>query len=96
MQTQLYFNTTHLTGPELSEAFQGANRQENRILDLMAKGRPMTPFDVLEAYNRVYPKIPITSCRRAMTCLTDKGLLRKCDEMREGEFGKKNHTWQKL
>jgi len=96
MQTQLFFNTIMLYGPELQKAAADCSRQEQRILDLMAKDRNYTPFEIQSLYNRIYPPVPVTSIRRAMTCLTGRGLLRKCDEMRDGEFGKKNHTWKKL
>lgn len=88
-----FFNTIHLSGEPLKQAKIQASFQEGRILDLMEKGAEMTPCEVWEAYNRYYPNVPLTSIRRAMTCLTEKGLLIKGEKMREGIYGKLNHTW---
>ena len=52
--------------------------------------RGMTPFEVRES---VLPECPITSARRAMTNLTESGLLVKTD-MRRERYGKKNHVWR--
>ena len=88
-----FFNTIHLKGEELKQAKETCNKQEERILGIM-KGA-MTPFEVLEVYNGIYDPIPITSCRRAMTSLTDKGKLEMLDEMKVERYNKKNHLWRK-
>jgi len=90
-----FYNTINLTGPDLTAAREACNKQEQRILDLMAVGQLYTPFEVRGLYNRIYPACPITSIRRAMTNLTDKGYLIKSDKMKAGEFGKNNYCWIK-
>jgi Fe2+ or Zn2+ uptake regulation protein len=90
-----FFNTIHLSGQPLKEAKEQCSLQEGRILDLMQIGQKMTPIEVWGHYCSLYPPCPVTSIRRAMTCLTDKGLLEKCEEMKEGIYGKPNHTWKK-
>lgn len=88
-----FFNTIHLSGERLKEIQKQCGLQEARVLEIMASGRQLTPFQVQEEYERLYPAIPITSVRRAMTCLTDKGFLIKCDKMKEEMYGKPNHMW---
>jgi len=99
MQTQLnFFNTTHLNGAALEEKIIKCNRQERLILDIMKVGQPMTPFEVHNFWDkRQYGDVPITSIRRAMTCLTAKGFLRKLDGVKKIErYGDQNHCWEKI
>lgn len=72
-----FFNTTHLSGESLIAAKKKCNAQESRILEMMIEGTHYTPFDIHRAYNDFYPNTPITSIRRAITCLTKKGYLKK-------------------
>lgn len=88
-----FFNTIHLSGERLKEAQDQCTLQEYRVLEIMASGKQMTPFEVLREYEALHPTIPITSIRRCLTCLTDKGFLIKCEKMKEECFGKPNHTW---
>lgn len=89
-----FFNTINLKGEELKVATQSCSKQEERILELMKNGIAKTPSEVWEKYNKTFSPVPITSIRRAMTCLTEKGKLEKLDEMKEGNYGKKNHKWR--
>lgn len=97
MQAELnFFNTINLSGNELTVAKDNCNKQEQRILGIMKIGQPMTPFEVQLFYNSLYDEIPITSVRRAITCLTKKGYLAKKDEMKIEMYGTKNHCWEKI
>lgn len=90
-----FFNTIELKEPQLSIAQSNCTKQEERILQLMQPGKEYTPFDVLDLYQKYYAPVPITSIRRAMTCLTDKGKLQKLPFLKHEQFGKPNHTWRK-
>ena len=97
MPSQLiFFNTTHLNGPALADKIIKCNKQEERILEIMKPGQPMTPFEVHNMWDkRLYGDVPITSIRRAMTCLTQKGYLRKLDGVKKIErYGDFNHCWE--
>lgn len=89
-----FFNTIHLSGEELKEARESCSKQEERVLQLFQRYGAMTPFDVEYFYKNFWNHIPITSIRRAMTVLTDKGKLEKLNEMKEGNYGKPNHKWR--
>lgn len=90
-----YYNTTHLTGEELKQAWKDAETQEQQILILFRKyhDRLFTPFEVLD---RVYPNgdVPITSVRRAITNLTECRALLKTEVQRDGPYGKPSYCWR--
>ena len=89
-----YFDTNNEIGETLKKSREKALTQEDLILkffDLHTK-RSYTPFEI---QRRVLPDCPITSVRRAMTCLADLGVLEKTDRMKAGEYGKMNHTWKR-
>lgn len=90
-----YFNTTNLEGQELKDEVINCSNQEQRILDLMLTSVGYTPFCVARRYKIKFKEVPITSIRRAMCCLTEKGLLTKTDMMMQGIYGKPNHLWVK-
>jgi len=87
-----YHNTTSLDGEALQERIEQAETQEERV-KVFFEHRPglcLTPFEVQQA---VLPGSPITSVRRAVTNLTDQGVLRKTDHQKEGPYGDPNYTW---
>lgn len=89
-----FFDTVGLSPAELAEMQAKCNTQEKRIIEIMSDGRQYSPFDVMHEYNKLYPAVPITSIRRAMTCLTiNQGFLIKCERMKMGDYNMKNHTW---
>lgn len=90
-----FHNTIDLVGDELEKENINCSKQEDRILKLF-EGK-MSPFEVMEKYNKIYSAIPITSVRRAITNLTERGKLIKLDkEFKTGEYGKPNHLWIKI
>jgi len=90
---QPYFNTTHLKGKVLQEKKIKAESLADRILTLFKRSpEPKTPFEVQHSMDE--NNVPITSFRRAMTNLTDSGLLEKTEQQRTGEYGSLNYTWK--
>jgi hypothetical protein len=92
-----FFNTVELSGQPLLTAKQKAGKQDERIEIIMKDLKKATPFMVWEAYNKLYPEIPITSVRRSMTVLTrKKKVLEKLgkEEMKTERLGMKNHYWR--
>jgi predicted transcriptional regulator len=51
----------------------------------------MTPFDVQDDVGH---HVPITSIRRAITNLTQKGILIKSEVTKMGRHGKMNYCWE--
>ena len=87
-----YFNTTHLTGEELSQAIQAASKDEDKIM-VLYKSTPDNSYTPCEVHDLIRSMGPITSTRRAMTNLTTKLKLIKTREQRLGVYGKMNYTW---
>jgi hypothetical protein len=87
-----YHNTNNLAGEELLKADRAAKGQEADILRFFSArpGQFLTPEDASAALSS---RTPLTSVRRAITNLTDKGLLIKTERMRLGKYGKPIHFW---
>ena len=88
-----FFNTIRLKGQELVDAEWQAMSQEEKVYLLFADNpdREFTPFEV---WARVLPDVPITSVRRAITCLTEDGRLEKLTTLKGERYGKPNHVWR--
>ena len=87
----MYYNTTHLTADQLRAAIESCNRQEIRVRQLYRQYGDMTPSQCHEIYGD--PMTPLTSIRRAISDLTEKGLLHKTGRMSAGRYGKPEHVW---
>ena len=90
-----YYNTTNLSGKDLSRSIEQANKQEEIVMAIFrSKNKPLSPVDVHKVYCTHLPQVPITSIRRAITNLTDQGKLIKTDLTGMGEYGKINYKWK--
>jgi Fe2+ or Zn2+ uptake regulation protein len=90
--SQPYHNTTGLSGEQLERRIEQAESQEE-VVEALFEAHPaarLTPFEVQDV---ALPNSPITSVRRAITNLTDQGVLRKTDHQKEGPHGDPNYTW---
>ncbi len=87
-----YYNTNKEEGDELFQSERKAQSQEELIITLFSKGEYLTPDEILAICNEDH-NYPITSIRRALTNLTNKGMLVKTDRFKIGRYGKKTHTW---
>jgi hypothetical protein len=88
-----FHNTIQLTGKELDEAIMTAKSQEERIYLLMTGKSAMTPFEVMDLYNSVFPIVPITSIRRALSNLENQNKLIKTHWSKLEQYGKPNYKW---
>ena len=88
-----FFNTVRLRGFDLNEAEWLAMRQEEKVYMLFSENpeREFTPFEVWAA---ILPDVPITSVRRAITCLTEEGKLEKTNRQKAERYGKPNYVWR--
>ena len=87
----MYYNTTNETGSKLKSSRSKASRQKDVILNVFKRGTKLSPEDGLR-YSQL--NAPITSIRRAISDLTEEGLLIKTDTMKKGMYGKLVHTWR--
>ena len=81
---------------ELKNELANTRKQEEFIEKVFLHNHKalLSPSKVHEIYNKyIQKKVPITSIRRAMTDLTEKGVLRKTSVTAIGIFGKKEFCW---
>jgi len=94
MAVNHFHNTINVRDFELSCSEAQAKSQDKRIHEFfkLRPGQSFTPFDV----NRFEfgGRAVITSIRRAMTNLTNAGLLTKTDKQVQGDYGKLNYMWR--
>jgi hypothetical protein len=92
--TKSFHDTIGLNIPELIEAETKAKNQEERILYLFRTyNEKMTPSEVYKRYQLVWPVVPLTSIRRALSNMTRDEKLRMLDDMADGLYGYKEHYW---
>jgi Fe2+ or Zn2+ uptake regulation protein len=90
----LFHNTTGELGQILKEYNEINGNQNRRVMDIfLKKGEAMTPMEVMNEYNSMFKKVPLTSIRRAMTDLTKEGRLIKTDKTKIEALGKRNFMW---
>jgi len=96
MQTEIYFNTTNLTGPERVKSVEKAFTQNEAVFEVyryvnMAIS-PSHCLRLLESRTRL--TWLLTSVRRAITTLEKQGRLQKLDTKVMGMYGKPEHLWK--
>lgn len=92
----LFHNTIGANESNLVSHNSNCKTQEDKILAIFkmkGSGWHLTPFDVLRDYSKLYPPVPITSIRRAISNLTEQNKLIKTSFMLKEEYGKPNFTW---
>lgn len=88
-----YFNTNNLSGKELKSRNKKAETQDNIILNFF-KGNPTKRFTPEEVLKETLLNAPLTSIRRSITNLTNKGSLVKTDIKVNGSYGAPVHKWE--
>lgn len=91
-QPTLFYNTTNQSGEALAKEYKNCNKQELSVLSLFM-ANPTEFYTPFEVQRQVMRNSPVTSTRRAMTNLTQKGYLIKTNKQKQGEFGKPNYCW---
>ena len=89
-----FFNTINVNGITLEKARLSAGGQEEKIYNYFIDnpGKDFTPYQIHEAL--FDNNTPLTSIRRAMSCLADKKLITKTENKKIGQYGMINHTWR--
>jgi len=91
-EMEIYFNTTNKSGKDLQDSEKKAVGQNEKIMEFYRSLKIGSPSNV---WSYVFDgKIPITSCRRAITTLTKQGLLIKTDLKAPGLYGEPEHIWK--
>lgn len=87
---QSWHNTTDERN--ITELNAKAESQEDKVLTYFRE-RPTRAFTPFEVQKIVLPNCPITSVRRAITNLTNKGELRKLPYKKTEKYGVSNFQW---
>jgi hypothetical protein len=87
-----FFNTIGEIGDELQHSKEVCSQQERGIADLFSIWKILSPSQT----HQMYPNksVPLTSIRRGITSLTEKGILKKTDAKTKGIYGKTEHLWE--
>jgi hypothetical protein len=93
-----FYNTIHLQGSNLAKAKKQAETQESKILAFLQanKEQSFTKHEIKTALvnlGKIGGNTPESSISRALSNLHKEGKILKLEEMRLGEFDKKNHLW---
>ena len=89
----MYYNTTHLTGPDLKQAVTVAANQDEAITLIYRTGKPYSPSEIMKLCERAGHNWPITSIRRSITGLTDREVLRHTGVFKNGMYGRPEGVW---
>jgi Fe2+ or Zn2+ uptake regulation protein len=89
-----YYNTNGEHDDTLNQSRRRAADQQQQVLSLF-KHRPQSLLAPHEVHALVaQPGTPLTSIRRAITNLTEAGLLEKTPHRRMGAYGKHVYCWR--
>jgi len=88
-----YYNTTNLTGTELDDSHEKAQRQEYVVLGIFQRHKELTASDAWSYYT-ARKRAPLTSIRRSITNLTTDGHLKKTDRQKIGMYGKPEYIYE--
>jgi len=92
-----HYNSTSETGDTLRAYTQQANRQEAAVLALFRRHPDclLSPSTVCALLNKMLERQwLLTSIRRAITSLTDQGLLEKTSRKVIGPQGRPEYQWK--
>ena len=91
-----FYNTIDETGITLAKPISNAVNQEQKVMIIFHANpyKEYTPFGVNKILSDNGNRYPITSIRRAMTNLTEQGILIKTDNKVNEQYGVKNYTWK--
>jgi hypothetical protein len=93
IQGELYFNTVPLSGESLKQHRFRAGSQNEMVLNLLHSnpGKSYTAWDIVRAFG--WPERMKVSAGRALTSLTDLGLLQMTGEKVMESCGEWNNKW---
>jgi hypothetical protein len=86
----------HTTTPDpqrVIDRYEAKAQHQDEIVLAWFKRNPLALATPEEVWHAVLPQAPLTSVRRALTNLTNRGLLLKTDHTRTSQYGRNAHTW---
>jgi hypothetical protein len=93
-QTEIYFNTTNLSGQDLKSKWGKVVGQNGEILEVFAN-HPHVKYSPWAIFYILNEKAPITSIRRGITTLEALGYLQKTtSRVRCGPYEDFSFEWQ--
>lgn len=94
MKTKSFHNTTFEKGTVLGIAEMKAEFQEQAVMKIFRRENAyLSPDYVWVESGMMAANAPLTSARRAITNLTERGLLIKSSNKTKGRYGRKTFTW---
>lgn len=88
-----FYNTTGETGEQLAAYRERAITQED-LLTILFEANPYLPLGPWQVESMLDGAFPITSIRRAITNLQQRGVLVKTEYKRRGQYGRPESMWQ--
>jgi predicted transcriptional regulator len=88
----MYYNTNKESGNTLANSTIKAKTQEQIIFNIFTENTNLTASEAWKIYNQK-GNTPLTSIRRAITNLCNKGKLIKTKDTKPGLYGKKEHVY---
>ena len=92
--TGTFYNTIHLKGDELATARDRAATQGVILGAIFRRHKALTPSQAAAIAEDMGHPWLITSVRRAITTLTERGVLHKTPEKVKGPNKKPEHIWR--
>lgn len=98
--SSMYYNTTNVTGQQRELFQEKATTQNEKVLQLFKRFKtPLSPSQVLKYYidsanTPNSSKTPITSIRRSITTLTERGELIKTEFQIDGPYNRPEFLWR--
>lgn len=89
-----FYNTINAEGVLLELARAATEKQDVRIEAIFKHKGASTPAEIHSLYVKLFGDCPLTSIRRSITNLTERGVLEKTEIMRQGSYGKPNYVWK--
>lgn len=92
-KTNHYHNTIPERGAVL-ETYEAKACKQDEIVKRLFEQHPTATFTPYEVWLRLGQQWPLTSVRRAITNLTNDGVLVMTDQTRAGGYGRNNNVWK--
>ncbi len=91
-QTEIFFNTVNLSGDDLKKASTKVGGQNCKVLEHFINN-PYLDFTAAQLHLLFGQQMLLTSIRRALSTLVDKGFIEKTKKKRMGLYGMENFTY---
>lgn len=91
-----YYVTTAISQPEIDLFTVQAEKQNDRIAAFF-RANPRMDFGPSDVWSAIFDttRVPLQSVRRAITDLTDAGILVRVENvLKTGIYGKPEHLWR--